>query len=368
MITTVQKLSLAPNRRLLAISDIHGHPGLLRALLQKIGFSTQDILFIVGDIIEKGPDSLGALRLVMQLCRTHTVYPLIGNVDLWQLSWLQCDDEETAGYLLERIAQAASRYGCCLFSQMCAEAGLTVATTQDVLAARRMIRKRFAPEIAFLQGLPTIVCTEHAVFVHGGIPTQDVDSLAGTEAHPYLKNDNFMQKGLCFERWLVVGHWPATLYSERFPCCNPYISERQRIISIDGGCGIKRDGQLNALIFADAACREISYVACDELPSGIALDAQAESPDSFYLRYTDCSVRVLAREGDCVQVEHITTGRRLWAPSSFLYDEERRCVDLTDYRLPVSPGESLSLIQRTSRGYIAKKDGVTGWYLGRMKG
>ena len=367
MMTTVQKLSLPPNRRIVAVSDIHGHPNLLRALLQKIGLCKQDILFIVGDIIEKGPDSLGALRLVMDLCRTHTVYPLMGNVDLWQLSWLQSDDEETAGYLRGRIAETARLYGSCLFSQMCAEAGLSTASVEDVQAARRIVRKIFAPEITFLQSLPTIVSTDHALFVHGGIPTEDVDSLSGTEAHPYLKNDNFMQKGLCFDRWLVVGHWPATLYSERYPCFNPYISERQRIISIDGGCGIKYDGQLNALLFADASCREISFAACDELPLGVALDAQPESTDSFYLRYTDCAVRVLSREGDCVLVEHITTGRRLWAPESFLYDDDRRCADLTDYRLPVQPGDHLSLAKRTTRGYIVKKDGIAGWYTGRIK-
>ena len=104
-----------------------------------------------------------------------------------------------------------------------------------------------------------------------------------------------------------------------------------------------------------------------DLPVGTALDAQAKSPDSFYLRYTDCRVRVRAREGDCVQVEHLTTGRRLWAPGSFLYEDETRCMDLTDYLLPVRAGDRLSLVERTSRGWIAKKDGVTGWYLGRVE-
>ena len=47
-------------------------------------------------------------------------------------------------------------------------------------------------------------------------------------------------------------------------------------------------------------------------------------------------------------------GERLW------------CEDSTDYRLPVLPGDPLSLVARTSRGCLMKKNGVTGWYSGRL--
>ena len=43
-----------------------------------------------------------------------------------------------------------------------------------------------------------------------------------------------------------------------------------------------------------------------------------------------------------------------------------RCEDSTDYRLPVEPGDALSIVRATSRGYLAKKAGVTGWYTGRL--
>ena len=45
-----------------------------------------------------------------------------------------------------------------------------------------------------------------------------------------------------------------------------------------------------------------------------------------------------------------------------------RCVEVTDYRLPVQPGDKLSLIdpQRCAFGYFCKKDGVIGWYAGRI--
>ena len=45
-----------------------------------------------------------------------------------------------------------------------------------------------------------------------------------------------------------------------------------------------------------------------------------------------------------------------------------RCAEVTDYRLPVQPGDKLSLIdpQRCAFGYFCKKDGVIGWYAGRI--
>ena len=55
-------LSLPEGRRIIAVSDIHGHLSLLKALLEKIRYKPgDDLLFLVGDTVEKGPDSLGTL-------------------------------------------------------------------------------------------------------------------------------------------------------------------------------------------------------------------------------------------------------------------------------------------------------------------
>lgn len=48
-------LSLPAGRRLIAVSDIHGHLTLLRALLEKVHYIPGgDLLFLVGDLVEKG--------------------------------------------------------------------------------------------------------------------------------------------------------------------------------------------------------------------------------------------------------------------------------------------------------------------------
>ena len=43
------------------ISDLHGHFDLLIKLLETISFSENDILYIIGDICDRGPDSLKIL-------------------------------------------------------------------------------------------------------------------------------------------------------------------------------------------------------------------------------------------------------------------------------------------------------------------
>ena len=63
----IKKLRLGPGRRILAVSDIHGNLPYLKGLLEKASFSENDVLVIVGDLLEKGPYSLDTLRFVMEL-------------------------------------------------------------------------------------------------------------------------------------------------------------------------------------------------------------------------------------------------------------------------------------------------------------
>ena len=67
---------------------------------------------------------------------------------------------------------------------------------------------------------------------------------------------------------------------------------------------------------------------------------------------------------------HTATGRTLPVLTKYLRrrGEQEWCEDTSDYRLAVEPGDRLSIVEETSRGRLVKKDGVTGWYFGRLKG
>jgi len=62
---TVVTIVIKKEKRIFAISDIHGYGHLLIDLLDKSNFSIEeDRLFLLGDYVNKGPDSIGPWKLL----------------------------------------------------------------------------------------------------------------------------------------------------------------------------------------------------------------------------------------------------------------------------------------------------------------
>lgn len=362
MQTIIKKLNLPPNRRIIVTSDIHGHYEYLKNLLEKVSFTERDILFIVGDILERGPQSLKTLRYIMDLCKGYTVYPLMGNVDAAVLLMLEENNEN----LFEFIEAMKNHWGSSLFTDMANELNIPIHSPSDMPNLKEKINEQFQEELDFLRNLATIIETQNFIFVHGGLPSEDIASFEGTNAIAYLKNDAFMEKGLVFHKYVVVGHWPVTLYNEKIASSNPIINKQQKIISIDGGCGLKRDGQLNALLIPHVDSSDIGFESYDSFPVAYAKTPQEKSLDPINIRYTDNKITILEKGEEFSLAEHQSSGRRLWIHNDYIdcFDENTSCDDYTDYKLPVSIDDKLSIIRKTSKGYLVKKDGISGWYEG----
>ena len=159
-----------------------------------------------------------------------------------------------------------------------------------------------------------------------------------------------------------------TLYDNKIAQANPIINRGRKIIAIDGGCGLKRDGQLNKLVIPgiDCAIDEVYYKSYDGFPVCTALSSQDESRDSINISWLDNKIKVLEAESDFTYAEHISSGHRLWIYNEYIMNNATRCDNYTDYVLAVNKGDRLSVVKETSKGYIVKKNGVTGWYYGEV--
>lgn len=359
----VQKISLPAGRRVLVVSDIHGMLPWLQSLLDRANFSQNDILILLGDLLEKGPESLATLRYVMALSQTHTVYTVSGNCD-----GLAAHLEPQPGFDEDDIMAYLRVHPESIVRQMAKELTLRLKTREDLIRLREALPATFGPELAFLRGLPTILESPDYVFVHGGVPS--FEHMEQLDAWACMKNDAFWLQGYSFPKYCVVGHWPVTLYREEIPCFDPLIDRERKIISIDGGCGVKIDGQLNLLILPERPDGDFSWLRQDGLPLRRALDRQDEGPSKpFTTHWTDNTVDIISPGDELTLCRHRSTGRELLILNDFLSVREGRafCQDSTDYRLPVNPGDLLSLVAETGSGALMKKDGVTGWYYGRLE-
>ena len=361
----VQDVVFPPRRRVVAVSDIHGNLPFLKGLLDKIGFSRADILVLVGDMIEKGPASLDTLHFIMELCRTHTVYPVAGNCDDLVPEFALGNGEGDAPFFLRYLSVRPQS----TLRQMGALAGADRADTlEDLARLRRAVRERFMPELEFLRDLPTVVRTPELLFVHGGV--SDEEHPERLDAWHCMKNDDFRDQRPHFRRWCVVGHWPVTLYRPEIPSAAPIVDVNQRLVSIDGGCVLKLDGQLNALMLPDARSQDFTWTAFDGRRVAEALADQADSVRSKNIRWSEHEVEVLAPGPEFSRCRHTATGYEMDILTRYLKDPSARfttCEDATDYELPVTAGDRLSIVEETSRGVLAKKHGVTGWYRGPLR-
>lgn len=367
--TKIIRAEIPAGKRILVASDMHGHGHYLRKLLEKVDFCGDDILIIDGDMLEKGPDSLGTLRYAIELSARGNVHVLMGNVDAFSVGLIRKLSADNAEDYFQHISHWKNWWNSTLYHEMAAELGYELNCTEDVLNCKAEIESHFTKELAFVENLPTILETQNFVFVHGGLREKEVSDNQKWDMFSLTKYDDFINSTAhIFGKYVVVGHWPVTLYCGKIPSFDPIIDREKHIISIDGGCGIKEDGQLNLLIIPDISCGvdDITFQSYDELPTVTALEDQEASEDSLSITWSTRKIEILEKGEEFTKIRHVLSEKVLDIPTAYLYHDDE-CRDYTDYRLPVKAGDKLSVTHKTSRGIIAKHGGAIGWYEGRYE-
>ena len=170
-----------------AIGDIHGGCKTFRALLDRLTLRPGDQLYLLGDYIDRGPDSRGVLDTILQLMdEVYDPRPVRGNHEDMLLNSLAGND----GYWMEGWGrETLGSFG---------------------IASAKQIPARY---LTLLDQMPYLRYDENFVFVHAGVDLSVNDPL--TKSTPLAMvwggNASFGRDRLQ-GRTLVTGHKILSLH------------------------------------------------------------------------------------------------------------------------------------------------------------
>lgn len=194
--------------RRFAVGDIHGCFKTFKYLLEEeIKFTKDDILFLVGDYIHKGPDSQKVINLILKLkADGFAIHPIMGNHE----DGLIKKNKKYKHTFLRFVANITKSHSLFL-------------SKDEMLYAKNK---------TFLKTLPIHIQIEDYHFVHAGFnfnadkPKKDFDAML-TIRKPYpTKPHNIFTK-----RRVVHGHTPIDLKT-----CFKMVDGKDRFINLDTGC------------------------------------------------------------------------------------------------------------------------------------
>lgn len=231
-------------RRLVVIGDVHGCLSELERLLELVRVQGEDRLVFLGDLIDRGPDPLGVVRLVRQLGAEM----VLGNHCEKALRWLRAEDRRRA-------------------------TGEPNLVRQPPPERQREWEALTAEDRTWIAGLPITIQHDNWLLVHAGIEPgvmrerQKMDHMVRLRyvdargKHVPLAEDSLTQpENTAFwtERWagpenVIYGHVVHSLETPRIDV-RP---NGARCIGIDTGCVF--GGRLTAAVVHSD--NEIDYVS-----------------------------------------------------------------------------------------------------------
>lgn len=345
--------------RMIVISDIHGHYDQFVALLEKVNYDPEaDYLVINGDFVEKGDQVLKTIHLVMALARYPRCYVLMGNCE-WALAALLTIPElaKEIPHYLEHVAKnGVIRY---FYDKEHLYDG-----HETMLGIQRVIAHELEQELKFIIDLPVTLKINDMIFVHAALPAQGPykkGTLSG-----YLETSYFLWQGHGLKEMVIVGHLPTGNYRPYDICSDIIIDTQKRIISIDGGMGVKPIAQLNALIITSNQ-GEVTYQqeeVVDFPQTVINRDTQASLKEPVKIAYPDYQVTLIAEGEDFSLCEHEKTKKMVAIKNEFLSLQEGRLLcqdDYVDRFLGLKKGDQVYLIGIYHHYAYVMHDGIVGW-------
>lgn len=185
-----------------AMADIHGQYDKYIAMLEKINFSDNDILFVLGDVIDRGSQGMAILKDMMM--RTN-VYPILGNHEYMAITaipWLMQEiTEETVEKIDPEMMQGLIEW-------------MNVGGSSSIIEFRRLPRDDQEAILEYLTEFKLYETVEvggkEYVLVHAGLTNFDEErSLSSYDLSEVLFQRPDYEIKYFKDKYLVTGHTPT---------------------------------------------------------------------------------------------------------------------------------------------------------------
>jgi len=217
-----------------AMSDIHGCFDKYRAMLSEIQFKSTDTLYILGDVIDRGPDGI---RILQDMNARPNVFPLLGNHEFTAAVCLPWLSQEITGQSLNSLTndQIAA------LSEWIANGG-----GPTLRALKELNREERREILEYFQEMDLYAEVEAGgrsfVLTHAALENFDpAKPLDAYELQDFLFGRPNPEAVCCPDKILVSGHTPTRLLGGQdkiFHCGT--------MVDIDCGCVFK-GGRLGCL-------------------------------------------------------------------------------------------------------------------------
>lgn len=219
--------------RIIMISDIHGCIDQFDQLINSLELTTtSDKLVLLGDYVDRGPNSKEVVDKVMFLVKEYGAVALRGNHDQRLVDLIRNKDD-----IIE--TKFIQHGGIDTINSYCDHNNMN--SKLDLNSAITIIRENYSHHIDFLSNLPLFYEDDHHIYVHAGINPKYVNWKEQTDHDFMYIKDEFFLHPTAIDKKVVFGH---TKVIDIHGSADVWFGEDK--IGIDGGCAYGL--QLNGLI------------------------------------------------------------------------------------------------------------------------
>ena len=221
---------------LFVVSDIHGHLKQFEEMVTH--WNREDTLVVLGDLIDRGPQSLQVIEKVIELNQTYgdKVVFLKGHHEAMLLNFLNNPTAKQAQYYVNGGLETMQNFLEQLPDSI---------ANESYPVQAEAVKTHFNAQLEFLATAPTHQIIGNVLFTHAGFNSEFATLDDTTEREFIWIRKHFLQANKT-PYVNVFGHTPLTYIHESN---DVWVSDDGRYIAIDGGCYLS--GQLNAVLLND---------------------------------------------------------------------------------------------------------------------